>query len=276
LERQVDRFNNYIATNKIKKYVFVFGVISGVGYDSIDFNIFKSNLWTFLLAWKYLKIKPYDIILNFNMAVRLHYPNIKDYLIVDDCSYSGMQLVDSVLKNVASELLFHSKDGYQIVDDWQTMYEPIQQKICNIHLLIPYVSTIALAKINNFQTLSGMNIITYISKIIRPYGEIFNFIVLNKIREMYNKFIQYPDFSRLVPIYFQHKIADSVSTIDMILIKGQVIDDPTKRMVFIKECQYDKNDVNKTYLNPDVPDFNKIKVYCPVPPYLNFYKYLYN
>jgi hypothetical protein len=49
-----------------------------------------------------------------------------------------------------------------------------------------------------------------------------------------------------------YKIADSMSTIDLILIKGQILDNPKNK------------------------DYNQEKVYCPIPPYLNFNKLLHS
>jgi hypothetical protein len=271
---QINRFNSYLTANKIKKYVFVFGVGSDAGATSSNFNLFKSNFWVFLLAYKHLKVKPYDVILNLNVAIRLYHPTIKDFLLVDDCSYSGSQLVDSVLTNSVSELLYNNKNVYVIVDKQQVMYEPVLDKNCNVHVLIPYVSSIALKKINNFEMISSIRIIKYFSRIIKTYGDILDWSTLKNINELYKKYYSYLDFAYLTPIFFQHKIADMLSTIELILIKGQVLDNPAKKLVFIKECIYDKNDPNKYDLNPKQENFTQKKLYCPVPPYLEFSKYL--
>jgi hypothetical protein len=271
---QINRFNKYIKENKIKKYVFVLGVGSDDGFSSHDYNLFKSNMWVFLLAYKHLKIKPYDIILNLNIAIRLHYPDIRDFLFADDCSYSGSQLVDSVLKNAASELLYDHADAYVINDNKQVVYAPILDKKFNVHLLIPYMSSKALTKINNFETTSGIGIIKYVSQIIKTYGDILDTERLKSINDLYTKFYGFIDFAGLTPVYFQHKIADMLSTIDLILIKGQVLDDPTKRLVFIKECMYDKNNPDKKEFDPTQKNFIHMKLYCPAPPYLEFKKYL--
>jgi hypothetical protein len=62
-----------------------------------------------------------------------------------------------------------------------------------------------------------------------------------------------------------------VSTIDLILIKGQVLDSE-KRQIFIDACVYDKKDPRKKDLNPESKYFNTKKLYCPYPPYLEFEK----
>lgn len=281
LHAQIIRFNSYCKENLITKYVFVLGVGSNEGYSATNYDLFKSNLWVFLLAYKFLKVKPYDIVLNLNIGIRLHRPYlakdrnswINDFLFVDDCSYSGAQLVYGVLKSAAPELLYESDDAFVIND--KVMYEPVLDKKCNVHLLIPYVSSIALTKINDFEITSGFNIIMYVSKIVKTYGKILDEPTLKKISELYkNIYFQFADFANLTPIYFQHKIADYVSTIDLILIKGQVLDDQKKKLVFIKECEYDKNDPKKAGYNPEHESFIYKKIYCPIPPYLEFEKYL--
>ncbi len=273
LHAQITRFNLYCEENRISKYIFVFGVGSNNGYSPNDFDLFKSNLWVFLLAYNHLKVKPYDIVLNLNIAIRLYLPNINDFLIVDDCSYSGLQLVDSILKNAIPELLYNYENAYVVISEQQIMYDPVLDKKCNIHLLIPYMSTVALKKINDFEITCGFCIIKYISKIVKTYGDILDESRLKKINEMYKNFYA-PFFGELVPIFFQHKIADFVSTIDLILIKGQVLDDPTKKFVFIKECIYDKNNPDKKDYDPKQEYFIQKKIYCPIPPYLEFKKYL--
>ena len=98
---------------------------------------------------------------------------------------------------------------------------------------------------------------------------------MNKIKVLYNNFNKWINPENLIPIFFDHKIADSFSTIELILIKGQILDNPKKRYIFIESCLYDKDDPNKKDLNPKNKDFNQKKVYCPIPPYLHFSKLLH-
>jgi hypothetical protein len=275
LKFQIEKFNRYLKDNSISKYVFVLGVGSDSGASTLDFNIFKSNLWVFMLGWKYLKIKPYDILLNLNTALRLHYPKIKDFLLVDDCSYSGDQMFNQVIKVASTEFLFHDKKGYLIKTETKnTVYQPIQEKLANIHLVIPYLSKIAYEKIKELDLLTGFNIIRYNSYIINPFKDILNSTTLKTVSELYKNFYKFVDFGNLIPIFFEHKIADMISTIDLILIKGQVIDEPKKRLVFVDSCEYSK----KTNFNPEYnynkKDFNYDKIYCPEPPYLFFQQIL--
>ena len=78
----------------------------------------------------------------------------------------------------------------------------------------------------------------------------------------------------MTPIFFEHNTADMVSPIDLILIKGKVLDDPDKQMVFIDACEYNSKDSKKYDLNPKNKDFYQRKLYCPNPPYLDFKKIL--
>lgn len=270
LKNQIKKFNDYLKENNITKYVFVVGVGNDVGASTTDYNLYKSNFWIFLLSWKYLLIKPYDIILNFNTAIRLHFPKIKDFLIMDDCSYSGSQIVNNVLKIGSTELLFHNKEGYKIDLDNKTMFQPIQNKYLRVHLVIPYMSTIANDKINDLEIETGFDIIKYTSFLIKPYKDILKTKDLEIINKLYDKAYD-TRFDKLIPIFFEYKIADMVSTIDLILIKGQVLDSD-KRQIFIDACLFNKNDPRKYDLNPESKHFNTKKLYCPYPPYLEFEK----
>jgi len=277
LKKQIDKFNKYIKTNNIKKYVFVLGVGDDMGASSIDFNIYKSNLWVFFLAWKFLKVKPYDIVLNLNTAIRLHYEsnNIKDYLLIDDCSYSGDQMFNRVVNVASTELLFHEKNSFLIKSKTRdTIYQPVQNKPINLHLVIPYLSRKAYNKISEINLTSGFNLFSYNSYIINQFSEILDQDTLKVISGLYRQHYNFIHFGDLIPIFFEHKIADMLSTIDLILIKGQVLDDPSKKLVFIDSCQYDKNNPDKYDLNPAFANFNQKKLYCPTPPYWKFEKIL--
>lgn len=274
LIQMVQRFNK----KNIKKYIFVIGVGNDSGGSITNFNIFKSNLWIFMLIYKYLRVKPYDIMLNLNTSIRLYNPNIIDYLIVDDCSYSGDQVVNNVLYAAGTELLFkEKKDDITFITRnvlAKTIIPVTQNKKVNIHLIIPYISTIAYDKICNISISTQLNVMTYVKYLIKPYEKIMDEKRIKKINKLYSKFYKNMDIGGLIPIFFGHKIADSVSTIELILIKGQVLDDIKKKYVFIDSCKYDKKNPDKKDLDPKNKSFLQKKIYCPIPPYLHFKKYL--
>jgi hypothetical protein len=63
--------------------------------------------------------------------------------------------------------------------------------------------------------------------------------------------------------------------IDLILIKGQVLDNKNLRLVFIDVCEYDKEkQETNIYNSTEYKDYNNIKINCPITPYMNFEKIL--
>ena len=278
LFNQIEYFNNYLEQHNIKKYIFCIGVGNDNGSSDVNFNIYKSNLWVFLLVYHLLKIKPFDIMLNLKEAIRIYYNEsslkIDNYLIMDDCTYSGSQVVDNVIYNAATELMHTNKNSF-MTDDLtrQTIYHPIQNKVLNVHYIIPYLSKIAYDKLKLLELKTQINVIIYTNNIINPYKDIIDKKLMDKIKKLYSFYYSYISVDNLIPIFFDHKIADSVSTIDLILIKGQVLDNPKKRYVFIDACTYNKNDPDKEEFNPKTINgvkFNNKKIYCPKPPYLYF------
>ena len=82
----------------------------------------------------------------------------------------------------------------------------------------------------------------------------------NTLRELYSDFYNNIDPLRTMPIFFDHKIADSISTLDLILTKGQVLDNPDERLIFIDAC----DELYNKYPHKDIMyDI----LYCPIPPY---------
>ena len=70
LIHSVNKFNDYIKSNNIKKYYIVIGANKLYGTNQQNYlDIGKSNFWTLLLALPYLIIKPYDILLNLSQAI---------------------------------------------------------------------------------------------------------------------------------------------------------------------------------------------------------------
>jgi hypothetical protein len=110
---QLDKFNSNL---KGKKYVYILGVNNQVGSSNTDYNIYKSNLWMFMLLSDKLKTKPIDILLNVKIAIQLYADSV-EYLIVDDCSYLGTQIVEQVLYSYASEAMYKCPGLYSIRND---------------------------------------------------------------------------------------------------------------------------------------------------------------
>jgi hypothetical protein len=265
----IDKFNKHIEKNK--KYVFVIGVNNDVGASNIDFNIYKSNLWMFMLMYEHLKIKPYDILLNLRIGIQL-YGDEYEFLIVDDCIYSGTQIVDQVLYENSSESLYKFTDSFVVKSEMtKPMFKPVQIKNININLVVPYLSIIGNNKLCDVGLLTSLNIIKYNKYIVNSFKNVLNVDDLIKLFEFYRSFGYNLDTNNLIPIFFDHKISDSLSTIELVLIKGQVLDNKNKRKVFIDACDYNK-EINPFYelFDNSKPNFIYNKLYCPQPPYIFF------
>jgi hypothetical protein len=269
-KEQTEIFNKTI--NK-KKYIYIIGVRTDVGSSSTDYNLYKSNFWMFMLLYQFLDTKPYDILLDLKIAINL-YGDEHDYLIVDDCIYSGSQIVENVLYTNSSETLYKYPDSFITESETKkTLYKPVQQHNIKIHLLVPYISNIGYRKISNLRLVTSLDITCYNKYIVNSYSNILDSQTLHKLKTLYNNFIKI-NTDNLIPIFFDHKIADIISTIDLILIKGQVLDNKDLRLVFIDACAYDESNPYYREFDPKKNDFFYKKLYCPNPPYLDFEKIL--
>lgn len=229
---EVNKFN--LIENR--KYIFVLGVNNDVGTSNMNFNLFKSNLWVYFLIYSHLKIKPYDIILNLKIAIQL-YGNEYEYLIVDDCSYSGTQLVDQVLYESASETLFKFPNSFISPGAiHKTLLKPIEEKKITINIILPYLSKISYDKISNLNILTCFKINLFNKYIVNSFQNVLIKEDLDKLYNFYNQFYSKYNSDNLIPIFFDHKVADILSCPELILIKGQVLDNPKKRLVFIDAC----------------------------------------
>lgn len=262
---QLEIFNSNVEG---KKYIYVLGVNDQVGSSSKDFNIYKSNLWMFMLIYKNLKTKPYDIVLNVKIAIQLYGDSV-EYLIVDDCSYSGTQIVQQVLYSDASETLYKYPNSYLIMNDVykKTMFKPVVKHNIKIHLFIPYLSYIAWNKIQQLQLLTCFNVITYQKYILNELGSILSKEESYILEDFYKSFYSNINPLSLIPIFFDHKIADAISTVELILTKGQVLDNHELRLIFVEPC-------DQLYNGYPQKDILVKLLYCPIPPYHSFEKLL--
>jgi len=271
LMSQITEFNNKIGNSP---YVLIIGVTSDQGADLAHINIYKSNFWIMLLSYPHLK-KPIDIVFNFKVAIRMYYPLIKDFLIMDDCSYSGSQFFH-VIEDLNVELRFEKNE--QSIDFYSldvVKIPVVKNKMLNLHMVIPYISSTAFDKLSKINIVSDIKMIFYFEFLIKNYGLVLYTNALNTLDHLYKHFVTWVDFGTLTPIIFQHKIADMLSTISIVLINGQVLDNDTIRIPFIKECIYSEENNNPDLFNLENESLQK-KVYCPEPPYLFFRNILLN
>ena len=261
---QLEKFNFNLNG---KKYVYVLGVNNQVGSSNTDYNIYKSNLWMFMLLWDKLETKPIDILLNVKIAIQLYGDSV-EYLIVDDCSYSGTQIVEQVLYSDASESLYKYPGSYLIKNDVykKTMFKPVQTHNIKVHLFIPYLSFIAWDRIQELKLLTCLDIILYEKYILNEFGVVLNEEDAEKLYKLYSNVYSHYNPLTLIPIFFDHKIADGLSTVELILTKGRVLDNPESRLIFVEPC-------DELYSDMPKQDIHKT-LYCPIPPYHSFKKIL--
>lgn len=222
----------------------------------------------FMLIYDKLKTKPFDILLNLKIAIQL-YGNSYDYLIVDDCMYTGTQIVENVLYKDASETLYKIPNSYIIAKEIfsKTLFTPVSTPKINIHLFIPYISHNSYLKINDIQLLTCLNIILYEKYIVNNFKNVLDDSDSSKLLNMYSNFYNNINPLELTPIFFDHKISDTISTIELILIKGQVLDNPNKKLIFIDVCE--------KYSDIEKSELYKILI-CPQSPYHLFKSILEN
>ena len=208
----------------------------------------KSNYWLYLYIQNYFKRNYPDYTLK--LIDDLNDRNNDDYIIlVDDCIYSGTQIGETILslRNIKNKDLF-------------------------IYILCPYISLFGL---NNFKLdFSDNRTLNNCRLIINKH--VINPNIINKILSVdeINILKKYLDYvGNLMLIYFDHKLADLMSTLTHIY-SGFVLNN--KNSILIKSYQK----INKN--NADfIPVINNCKnsknidfmlPICPITPYKKTFK----
>ena len=164
--------------------------------------------------------------------------------------------------------MYKYPNSYLIITDIykKTLFKPIQKHNIKVHLFIPYLSYIAWNKINELKLLTCYDIVLYEKYIINEFQIILTQDDSEKLYKLYLNFYKNYNPLTLIPIFFDHKIADTLSTVELILTKGQVLDNPKLRLIFVEPC-------DKLYDNITEQELFK-NLYCPIPPYHSFKKIL--
>ena len=195
--------------------------------DKIDYSNItqKSNFWVAQHFYEYLKKKKINIKLN----IIYNYKDIKYLddgefiLILDDCSYTGYQL-----SSVLETKLNHNKNF-------------------DIYIIIAFITKNAIKLLKNTKTTN--NII--ISKNNTIINDFYHYLTDAEkqiaISQMY--------MSNKYPIYFDHKLADTVSTYT-IIYSGKIINS-NKIIPIITNCEHIK----------ELKDINEMSPACPISPY---------
>ena len=240
----VSQFNKVIKN----EYIIILGANTSYGSSNkfeLNIPLNKSGFWTFMLCYPLLKKKPKDIIFNFELALEYetikYYKTkkyIKDFVFFDDCSYSGNQLFEQVIGNSQKELtLLATKFNTNIVNIKYNniLIKTNPRKIINIHILLPYISSHALKQMNIINKSSIFRMILYNDYIVKNYYDLLGLYNINKIKNELDINI----YMNHTPIYFDHKFADSVSTLDYIILPGLIINlKKNKNNKNIKKIEY--------------------------------------
>jgi hypothetical protein len=223
--------------------------------DNIIYNDFqfKSNYWLYYYFQNYVK---QDTIIIYNIDNKL-LKNNDTILIIDDCAYTGAQIADTI----------------------ENMNNKFKLKL-NFYILVPFISKFAY---NNILFLTKLSIedfdkyfkIFFNKNIIYPLSceDILTIEEINKINNYYPKLTYFYGTSL---IYFDHKLADYISTITL-FYNGVV---PNKKNKRILE-EFEKEFSTKLMINSNqldiVPVIKNCKKYinnlninspkCPYPPY---------
>ena len=246
LKISISKFNETIKDD----YVIILGANNASGAlnkFTTKIPINKSSFWVLLLSYPFLKKKPKDIIFNFELALEfetMHYfkskKYTKDFLFFDDCSYSGFQLFNNVIGKSEKELtLLASEFNYNInINSKKSLLiKKNPSKLINIHLILPYISTIALNNVTILNQRSLFNMNLYNNYTIPTYYELIDPSTINKIEK--NLKIDMDEYK--TPIYFDHKFADGLSTIPYFILPGYVINNKNKNKKIISYYPYIEN-----------------------------------
>jgi hypothetical protein len=207
----------------------------------------KSNYWIFLYIQDYLKFYHKDYVIH--IIQDLNNNKNGDFIVfVDDCIYSGSQLGNSI------------------------SYINNNNKLkLNIFILCSYISSLGLNKIKHrFEinpNLKGCKLI--INKFLNNLPLINDYLTDNEMREI-NKYMFFMCNNKFL-IYFDHKLADNVSTITNIY-SGYVLN---KKNAEILKSVKDKNNADiipviNNCQNTKNLDTNNPS--CPFTPYKETFK----
>ncbi len=216
----------------------------------------KSNYWIYIYIKDYCNFYYPKLILE----LINDFPNVNNndcVVFVDDCIYSGYQMTSNI---------------YQLANV-KTMIS------LNIFLLCPYISTHGLNRINKeFKYVAdkyNTNLKLYINKFVNIIPLIDDYLTKKEI-EIINKYtrINMSSVTEKYLIYFDHKLADTVSTITHIY-SGYVLD-KYNNDIYTKMYSYGEvpqHYYNKLHIIPIINNCENIKNYylftpeCPYTPY---------
>jgi hypothetical protein len=218
----------------------------------LPFQVKKSNIWVTMLGFKHLRKVVTEIYYDVtdvyndihNHRSRLYQKKVR-CIVCDDCAYTGHQL--SFLASIDYSWLDY-KDKPPAPDvhsqEWLEWYagvqihakrivEDIDIRQFSVDLIIPFMSTIARANLHRIHYVK----ISAKCKVFPIFSQTRNMdrIPIHILNEFKRTFQYHKDISA---IYFDHKIADSVSTFNKIYLLAPLFNCSVKnkRVGFIDGC----------------------------------------
>lgn len=205
----------------------------------------KSNYWVSQLIWDFFEEKKkFPAIVTDSMKnTFLEYPQIRDYIVADDASYSGSQMRNTVQRQLEKtlwslvvrqdELTIPEKEIFfglhEIAECDRNKIDPM----FNMHVVIPYISAEAKKFITpDCRYKCYLRLFFYDQVTMLRLSEI---VGRDCVRRMVKE--EFIDMDKW-PYYFDHKIADEVSTYPEKYGYGQVVGS-TRKVVFLENC-YEK------------------------------------
>jgi len=187
-------------------------------------NVDKSNYWVAQLVYNYLihkcDINIIDIIHNINYIKHIDKVNVQ-YIYCDDCSYTGTQLSDDL------------NDIIQFVKDYRSGVD----KPTIVNTIVPYISEYAKEQLKS----------VYYSEELKTFKTILQEHSKAEIDINSKHLADYflwngSNFDNQVAVYFDHKIADDLSTFPFIYMTGMIATDkyPNSTIYYCKNTKYNK------------------------------------
>lgn len=266
-------------------------VYSKPKYRNTDFvlivheNMHRSNTWVSMLCFNFLE----RIITDVKSDITEVYNGSEKTicLICDDCAYTGVQMENTIRLNRRHLNFGHAKEPSVYSKEWvewnqkeiltaKRYLKTIDPSKFVVDLIIPYISTIAKNRLQEYK---------YVR--IQKGAHIFpTFIEQHDIKEIpenilheFRSTFQYHE--EISAVYFDHKIADSVSTFHKIYTLAPLfncVDIKNSRIGFIENCGNSETIDSKIDINEITLSFeNKGNIYniCPITYYKNI-NYTFN
>lgn len=272
----INKFNN----SNYKNTIFIL---------IIPFNVYKSNTWVSLIVFKHFKDFIYDIYTNItdvyndtiDSSSRIYNKKVR-CIICDDCAYTGSQ-VTFVASFDYNKINYIEKEAAPDENsktwlNWHKTSRKHAEKVISkippglfaVDLIIPFMSTLAQASLKKLPWVS-------IPKDCSIFGTFNQYINVEKfptyILNEFKKTFQY--HKNISSIYFDHKVADSVSTFHKIYLLAPLFNCSIQdaSIPFIDGCELKQipEQINIYDFYVDLGD--KIKT-CP-PTFYKSIKYTY-